>query len=177
MPDYTLKTKKWRMKRIDDESCVCFSGKDITVLEEKLGFKLPLSYRDFLTQFPFSPYFLDLVAPILRDTSAMAGIEWVDVGPFYGLWPEGAYSLYENYHQYHALEKAMARAIMPIIDASSGHQICIHVLGERVGEICFWDCHERNSAVSGVGIWPIASSFDEFLGKIQLADEVEGDFL
>lgn len=130
-------------------------GEEIAGIEAELGATLPDSYRHFLLRHNGGAPDPDTVdVPGLHGTPT-------DVQVFFGIGrPVESSNLSWNLSL--AAEQGLRFRILPIARDSGGGLFCLKVERGVASEVVYWEMD-----VAEGKLYPIASTFDEFIGKIR----------
>lgn len=94
---------------------------------------------------------------------------------FFGMIPGDPYDILWNFRTYRG---RIPYEFLPIASDPGGNLICISLQGEYVGSIYFWDHNHEENVVgneepSYSNIYLIASSFEEFVGSLEVVSDEE----
>lgn len=132
------------------------SDEDLNALEERIDAKLPDEYRSFLKAFNGG-------RPTPREFVAMDGDEGSSVQFFFTL--DKAAPHYYILKERQIFEGRIPKNTLAIACDSFGNLVLLDLGAKTFGTVYFWD-HE-NENMDGDAHWdnifPVASSFDEFL--------------
>jgi SMI1-KNR4 cell-wall len=132
----------------------------IARLEQKLGYALPESYRQFLLQFNGGKPEKRLLTFVERDHEATAAIKY-----FFADCDIGLYSIEVKLKTYSG---RIPEGYLPIACDSFGNLLLLSLSGEHRGEVYFWD-HERELPQPGRSrnTHFVAATFEELIASLK----------
>jgi hypothetical protein len=139
---------------------------DINNIENKLGLKLPVEYKQFLELHngghPLKDFY-PLIEPIWGDKvrGGNADLAW-----FLAIY-EGEYENFER--TLNTMRNRIPKDLIPIARGSGGDLVCLCTQGDNYGKVYFWDHNweaEDGQEPTYDNVYLVANSFTDFINSL-----------